>query len=95
LETTDYTHDPAGNILTETDSASVTVTRTYDAVNRVLQESYPDSTQNATYTYDATTSTYAEKLLAAKVEKMRFWTVATSPEIKEDGSMEERLSDVD
>jgi YD repeat-containing protein len=65
---TDYTHDPAGNILTETDSASVTVTRTYDAVNRVLQETYPDSTQNATYTYDATTSTFGKGRLTRRVD---------------------------
>jgi len=52
--TTTRTHDPVGNVLTETDSAAtpVTVTRTYDAINRLKTETYPDASLNAIYTYD-------------------------------------------
>jgi RHS repeat-associated protein len=44
--------DAAGNLLTRTDAKGITATNTYDAQNRLTSTSYPDSTQNVTYTYD-------------------------------------------
>jgi RHS repeat-associated protein len=44
-------------VLTRTDAKGITATMTYDALNRLLTVSYPDSTQNITYAYDEPTST--------------------------------------
>ncbi|CFU06544.1 YD repeat-containing protein [Burkholderia pseudomallei] len=46
------TFDAAGNVLTRTDAKGITATYAYDALDRVIQVSYPDSTQNITYKYD-------------------------------------------
>lgn len=58
---TNYTHDPAGNLLTSTDADTPPrlTTRTYDAVNRVLtavstRSGFP--TETAIYTYDDPTA---------------------------------------
>lgn len=51
--TTSYVYDPAGNLTTTTNAIPVTVTRTYDALNRLLTVTYPTSSLNVTYTYDA------------------------------------------
>jgi len=44
--------DAAGNPLIRTDARGVTVTSTYDALNRVTSESYPDATLDVSYYYD-------------------------------------------
>ncbi|MFC0085206.1 RHS repeat-associated core domain-containing protein [Dyella flava] len=51
-DATSRTFDAAGNVLTRTDAKGITATNTYDAQNRLTSTSYPDSTQNITYTYD-------------------------------------------
>ncbi|UTW46347.1 RHS domain-containing protein [bacterium SCSIO 12696] len=51
--TTTYTYDDANNRLTQTNANGVTATFTYDALNRPLSTSYPDSSLNITYGYDA------------------------------------------
>ena len=48
-----YTYDEAGNRLTMTDARGVTATYAYDALNRVSSISYPTTSENVTYTYDA------------------------------------------
>ena len=53
---TSRTFDAAGNVLTRTDAKGITATMTYDALNRPLTVSYPDSTQNITYAYDEANS---------------------------------------
>ena len=50
---TSYEYDPAGNLLMSTDAIPVTVTRTYDALNRLSAVSYPNSALNVTHTYDS------------------------------------------
>lgn len=54
--TTTYTYDAAGNVLTQTDANSVTTTYTYDELNRVETISYPNSSLDVTFTYDAGTN---------------------------------------
>jgi RHS repeat-associated core domain len=50
--TTTLTVDSDGNPLTRTDARGVTVTSTYDAIDRIATSSYPDTTLNVTYHYD-------------------------------------------
>jgi len=50
---TDYTYDSAGNRKTQTDARGVTATYGYDALNRLVSVSYPDSSLNVGYSYDA------------------------------------------
>jgi len=50
--TTDYTYDSAGNRKTQTDARGVTATYGYDALNRLVSVSYPDSSLNVGYSYD-------------------------------------------
>jgi YD repeat-containing protein len=49
-----YTYDPAGNQLTSLDSRNISVSRTYDALDRPLTVSYLTSSLNVTYSYDST-----------------------------------------
>jgi len=49
---TDYTYDSAGNRKTQTDARGVTATYGYDALNRLVSVSYPDSSLNVGYSYD-------------------------------------------
>ncbi len=48
-----FTYDPAGNVASKTDANGVTVTYAYDPVKRLTQATYPDPTQNVSYTYNA------------------------------------------
>ena len=68
--TTTRTHDEAGNVRTEIDSAAtpVTVTRTYDAINRLSTETYSDTSLNATYTYDETTVAFGKGRLTHRTD---------------------------
>ncbi|RDS84297.1 RHS repeat-associated core domain-containing protein [Dyella psychrodurans] len=50
--TTSRSFDAAGNVLTRTDAKGITATNTYDALDRLISTSYPDNTQNVTYSYD-------------------------------------------
>ena len=54
--TTTYTYDDAGNLKTKTDARSITATYTYDALNRLTGVTYPNTSENVTYTYDHVTS---------------------------------------
>jgi RHS repeat-associated protein len=50
-----YVRDAAGNVTSETDARGVVTSYSYDALNRVTTQTYPaDSSNNITYTYDAT-----------------------------------------
>lgn len=51
-----FKYDGAGNMITRTDARGVIVTRAYDSLNRVLQESYSDGTPIESFTYDQTTA---------------------------------------
>lgn len=46
------TYDPNGNTLTITDAKNVTITQSYDALNRALTRSYSNTTPTVSYTYD-------------------------------------------
>ena len=50
--TIQYSHDAAGNVNTQTDARGIPVTYSYDALNRVTGVSYPDASENVTYSYD-------------------------------------------
>ena len=52
VNSTSYTRDRLGNILTQTDAAG-TVSYTYDPLYRLLSTSYPTATGNELFTYDA------------------------------------------
>lgn len=47
-----YTHDGAGNVVTMTDARGVVTTYGYDALNRLISLTYPQASENVTYTYD-------------------------------------------
>jgi RHS repeat-associated protein len=51
---TDYTYDPAGNLLTSTDPNAVTTTNTYTPLNQIATTSYSGSAAHSVnYSYDA------------------------------------------
>jgi RHS repeat-associated protein len=50
-QSTVYTHDKVGNILTATDEQG-TITYGYDKLYRLTSATYPDAAQNISYTYD-------------------------------------------
>ena len=50
------TFDAAGNTLTKTDAKGITVTNTYDALNRLVSASYVDTRANAAYHFDEANS---------------------------------------
>ena len=50
------TFDAAGNTLTKTDAKGITVTNTYDALNRLVLASYVDTRANAAYQFDEANS---------------------------------------
>ena len=50
--TTSFQADAAGNRIQQTDAKGIVRTTTYDAINRPVTVSYPDSTQNIAYHYD-------------------------------------------
>ena len=50
-----YTHDAAGNTTTVTDARGISTTYQYDALNRLISVSYPDATENISFSYDSTT----------------------------------------
>jgi YD repeat-containing protein len=45
-----YDYDKSGNLISQTDAKSQTITFSYDGLNRIAQKTYP--TYNVTYTYD-------------------------------------------
>ncbi len=50
-----YHRDAAGNVTSKTDARGTVTSYTYDALNRIITQTYPsDSSENITYTYDAT-----------------------------------------
>ena len=50
--TTSFQVDAAGNRIQQTDAKGIVRTTTYDAINRPVTVSYPDSAQNIAYHYD-------------------------------------------
>jgi YD repeat-containing protein len=54
--TSNYNYDEAGNRLSQTDARGVITSFNYDALNRLSNISYPDSSQNVTFTYDSCTN---------------------------------------
>lgn len=50
---TSFAYDGAGNLQTKIDSRGVAANYTYDALDRITSVSYPDSSRNVSYTYDA------------------------------------------
>lgn len=46
-------YDPEGNLVNSTDARGVLVTRTYDALDRPLTVTYPDSALNVAHSYDS------------------------------------------
>jgi len=45
-------YDSNGNLLKKTDARNITITYTYDNLNRLTDKTYSDGTQNASYRYD-------------------------------------------
>ncbi len=52
--TTTYTFDSSGNVTSKTDANGITEIRSYDALNRLTGLSYPDTSNNVTFSYDST-----------------------------------------
>ncbi|WP_295909443.1 RHS repeat-associated core domain-containing protein [uncultured Xanthomonas sp.] len=57
--TTAYTYDSAGKRATQTDARNVKTSYGYDALNRLTQVTYPTTSLNVSYTYDASQTTCA------------------------------------
>ena len=53
---TTLTYDAAGQVTKRTDANGIAATYTYDMLGRPLTVSYPDNTQNITYSYDEANS---------------------------------------
>jgi RHS repeat-associated protein len=51
---TTYSYDPNGNLATKTDARNITITSTYDALNRITQKAYSDGTPSAFFAYEQT-----------------------------------------
>jgi RHS repeat-associated protein len=51
-----FTYDAAGNMLSRTDARGIVVTRTYDVLSRLIQESYSDGTPSVSFSYDQTSA---------------------------------------
>lgn len=51
-----FSHDNNGNLATTKNANGTVITNTYDALNRVTEKSYTDSTPVVTYTYDNKTN---------------------------------------
>lgn len=51
-----FKYDADANLITRSDPRGVTVTRTYDVLNRLLQETYSDGTPTTTFAYDQATA---------------------------------------
>ena len=47
-----YSHDDAGNVTSMTDARGITTSYSYDALNRLIDVSYPNTSENITYAYD-------------------------------------------
>jgi RHS repeat-associated protein len=47
-----YGYDAVGNLTSKTDRKNQTIQYIYDALNRLMQKTYPDSTSSANYVYD-------------------------------------------
>lgn len=52
LWTSCYSYDNDGNVTKKTDNRGISISYTYDALNRVLTKTYSDTTPSATFTYD-------------------------------------------
>ena len=70
---TSYTYDSAGNRATQTDARGNTTAYSYDALNRLTKVTYPTTSLNVTYTYDATQTACAsgETFSIGRLTKMQ------------------------
>ncbi|WP_242629527.1 RHS repeat-associated core domain-containing protein [Xanthomonas oryzae] len=70
---TSYTYDSAGNRATQTDARGNTTAYSYDALNRLTKVTYPTTSLNVTYTYDATQTacTSGETFSIGRLTKMQ------------------------
>ncbi|WP_372168065.1 RHS repeat-associated core domain-containing protein [Xanthomonas axonopodis] len=70
---TRYTYDGAGNRATQTDARGNTTAYSYDALNRLTKITYPTTSLNVTYTYDATQTACAsgETFSIGRLTKMQ------------------------
>ncbi|WP_211161852.1 RHS repeat-associated core domain-containing protein [Xanthomonas campestris] len=70
---TSYTYDSAGNRATQTDARGNTTAYSYDALNRLTKVTYPTTSLNVTYTYDATQAacTSGETFSIGRLTKMQ------------------------
>ncbi|MCC8532895.1 DUF6531 domain-containing protein, partial [Xanthomonas phaseoli] len=70
---TSYTYDSAGNRATQTDARGNTTAYSYDALNRPTKVTYPTTSLNVTYTYDATQTACAsgETFSIGRLTKMQ------------------------
>ncbi|MGK9142421.1 type IV secretion protein Rhs [Xanthomonas euvesicatoria] len=70
---TSYTYDSAGNRATQTDARGNTTAYSYDALNRLTKVTYPTTSLNVTYTYDATQTACAsgETVSIGRLTKMQ------------------------
>ncbi|MGX2085951.1 RHS repeat-associated core domain-containing protein [Xanthomonas axonopodis pv. maculifoliigardeniae] len=70
---TRYAYDSAGNRATQTDARGNTTAYSYDALNRPTKVTYPTTSLNITYTYDATQTACAsgETFSIGRLTKMQ------------------------
>lgn len=58
--TAGFSYDENGNMLTATDAKGITITRSYDNLNRTLTQTYSDGTPTITYKYDEANVPYSK-----------------------------------
>jgi RHS repeat-associated protein len=57
-----YSHDAAGNVVDMTDARGIVTSYQYDALNRLTSVSYPDTSENVTYSYDSVSTACANSV---------------------------------
>jgi RHS repeat-associated protein len=66
--TTTYLYDEARNLIQKKDQKGTATTYTYDALNRLTSLTFPDPSQNITYSYDDPSSSYGIGRLTGMID---------------------------
>jgi YD repeat-containing protein len=65
--TTAYSYHPDGTLATKTDAIGTVVTYAYDSASRLAQISFPNASENVTYSYDSASVSFGKGRLTGMV----------------------------